>query len=169
MVRKALGDSGGRRWTVVWSKPAALASLALAVLLGVLMGVGGYTFIYAQGFSYFKRDPRACVNCHIMQREYDAWQKSSHHTVAVCVDCHLPHEFIPKYIAKSENGFRHGRMFTTQNFEEPITVKPAGVRILENNCRTCHEDLVASLNPGDAPTASSHGGGMQCLHCHSGV
>ena len=78
--------------------------LLLGALAGVLLGVGGYTFHYAEGLSYLSTDPAACVNCHIMQPQYDSWQKSSHHAVASCVDCHLPHDFIGKYIAKAENG-----------------------------------------------------------------
>ena len=75
--------------------------LVLAVLLGILAGVGGYTFVYAEGLSYMSSDPKVCANCHIMQPQYDSWQKSSHHAVAGCVDCHLPHDFVGKYVAKA--------------------------------------------------------------------
>ena len=37
--------------------------LLLAVLVGVPVGVGAFTFVYAKGFSYLSTDPRACVNC----------------------------------------------------------------------------------------------------------
>src|SRR5688572_15685025 len=84
--------------------PPVAWPLGLSVVMGLFAGIGGYTFRYAEGLSYFSKDPKACVNCHIMQPEYDGWQKASHHTVAVCVDCHLPHAFIPKYYAKAENG-----------------------------------------------------------------
>lgn len=145
-----------------------LLTLVLAVAIGALAGIGGYTFRYAEGLSYFKTDPRACVNCHIMQPEYDAWQKSSHHTVAVCVDCHLPHSFVPKYLAKAENGWRHGKMFTTQNFEEPITVKERGLEILQENCQRCHGALTAELLTRDDPPGRAHPeiGGLACIHCH---
>jgi cytochrome c nitrite reductase small subunit len=64
--------------------------LILCALLGVLVGIGSYTFGYAKGGSYFSSDPRACVNCHIMREPYDSWQHASHHAVATCVDCHDP-------------------------------------------------------------------------------
>src|SRR6187399_2129362 len=76
---------------------SAMLPIALTVAIGVAAGIGGYTFRYAQGFSYFLKDPKACANCHIMQSQYDAWQKASHHEVAVCIDCHLPHSFFEKY------------------------------------------------------------------------
>jgi cytochrome c nitrite reductase small subunit len=140
--------------------------IVLAVLFGALAGVGGYTFRYARGLSYFSKAPEACVNCHIMRGEYDAWQKSSHHTVAVCIDCHLPHAFIPKYLAKAENGWRHGKLFTTQTFAEPITVKAAGRRILQDNCVRCHAPLVDALLPATAKSAHSGTDGLACVHCH---
>ena len=56
--------------------------ILLAALVGLLAGVGGFTFLYAEGFSYMSSDPKACVNCHIMQPQFDSWQKGSHHAVA---------------------------------------------------------------------------------------
>lgn len=138
---------------------------ALAGATGVLFGVGGYTFRYAEGLSYLSSDPRACVNCHIMKPEYDGWQKSSHHTAATCVDCHLPSDFVPKYIAKAESGFRHSKEFTAGTFHEPITVKPQGRRILQDNCIRCHGDLVETMAAG-SPGGPSH---VSCVHCHSSV
>jgi cytochrome c nitrite reductase small subunit len=146
------------------TRAARLLPLLLAVSLGVAAGIGGYTFRYAEGLSYFKTDPKACVNCHIMQPEYDAWLKSSHHQVAVCIDCHLPHDFIPKYLAKAENGWRHGQKFTTQQFVEPIVVQAMGRKILQANCQRCHEQITHQM-AGDSRAAEQ----LPCTHCHSGV
>ena len=123
---------------------------ALGVLLGVLLGVGGYTVFYAEGLSYLSSDPAACVNCHIMRPQYESWQKGSHHAVAKCVDCHLPHDFIGKYLAKGENGYHHSKGFTFQDFHEPIMIKAKNARILQENCLACHADLVHELLAGYA-------------------
>jgi cytochrome c nitrite reductase small subunit len=162
----------------------------LAGVLGVAVGLGTYTFGYAKGLSYFGTDPRACVNCHIMEPQYAGWQKSSHHTVARCIDCHLPESFVPKYLAKAENGYRHGKLFTTQTFEEPITVKAAGREILQANCERCHAGLVHGLlgragydadtleqgasDRDDLNLRAQQGArerqrsaqGVDCVHCH---
>ncbi len=74
--------------------PTRLAIIAL--LTGALAGISVFTFHYAEGFSYFSTDPAACANCHIMQSQYDSWQKASHHGLATCVDCHLPHQGLAK-------------------------------------------------------------------------
>lgn len=153
-----------RPGTGPWRARGALL-VALACLVGALAGIGGYTFFYAEGISYFSTEPAACVNCHIMRPQYDAWQKSSHHTVAVCIDCHLPHDFVAKYVAKAENGYRHSKEFTTQTFAEPIFVKERGREILEDNCRYCHAALVSQMmalsdGPGDR---------ISCVQCHAGV
>jgi cytochrome c nitrite reductase small subunit len=139
--------------------------IVLATTVGLAAGIGSYAFRYAEGLSYLQTDPRACVNCHIMQPQYDAWQKGSHRAVAVCVDCHLPHDFVPKYLAKTENGWRHGKKFTTQNFVEPIVVQAKGRAILQENCLRCHGELVHRM-----VTATSAGrDDVPCTHCHSGA
>ena len=79
---------------------------------------------YGEGLSYFSTDPRACKNCHVMNDQYASWSRGPHHAVARCVDCHLPHEFVPKYLAKADNGYRHSKGFTFMDFHEPIMIKP---------------------------------------------
>lgn len=139
--------------------------MTAAVLLGVLIGTGAYTFRYAEGFSYFSADPKACVNCHIMTPQYNSWMKSSHHAAATCVDCHLPHDFIGKYIAKAENGYHHSVGFTLQNFHEPIMIKEKNGRILQRNCVECHEDMVHELFRQNTDDTDAVG----CIHCHASV
>ena len=139
--------------------------LFLSVGLGILIGLGGYTFYYAEGASYLSNDPKACVNCHIMREQYDGWQKASHHDVASCNDCHTPHELIPKYLSKMENGFWHSTGFTLQNFHEPIQIKPRNSAILQDNCLGCHAELVSQI--------VVHEGGVEpeldCIKCHADV
>lgn len=139
--------------------------VAAAVLLGAAGGLGLFTFHYAEGLSYFSTDPKACVNCHIMRDEYDSWTKASHHAVAKCVDCHLPHAFIPKYIAKAENGYHHSMGFTLQNFHEPIQIKPKNSRILQDNCLNCHQDMVHAMVAGMTTDKDA----VSCVHCHASV
>jgi cytochrome c nitrite reductase small subunit len=139
--------------------------LAVAILLGVCIGVGLFTFRYAAGLSYFSTDPRACVNCHIMNDQYASWQKGPHHGAARCVDCHLPHAGLAKLVAKAENGYHHSKGFTLQDFHEPILIKPGNSRILQDNCLRCHADFVHDLVAGSTTERNA----VQCVHCHRGV
>lgn len=134
-----------------------------SLLLGLCIGIGSYTFYDARGFSYLTDKPEVCANCHIMRTEYDGWQKSSHHAVAVCNDCHLPHELLAKYLEKTEDGITDSIAFTLMNFHEPISPKPRTCRILEQNCRRCHGEMTAAM------TGSSSGESVKCVRCHKDV
>jgi cytochrome c nitrite reductase small subunit len=136
-----------------------------SALAGVVLGLGLFTFWYARGASYFSSDPRSCVNCHIMNDQYDSWQKASHHAHATCVDCHLPHDFVDKYVAKAENGFWHSEAFTLENFHEPIRIGARNAHILKLNCIECHRALVADLIEHGAFADDSN----NCIRCHVAV
>lgn len=137
--------------------------LILCGLAGAALGTASYTVQYAEGFSYLSNDPKACVNCHIMREQYDGWQKASHHAVATCNDCHVPHQFVPKYLIKAENGFWHSKGFTLQDFPEPIRLRPSSSRILNRNCVFCHHELVNDIlgHAGQETT--------DCVRCHASV
>lgn len=140
-------------------------AVVLAGIIGMLAGLGSYTFTYAHGLSYFSNNPQACVNCHIMRPHYDGWLKSPHHAVATCNDCHTPDSFIAKYLSKAENGFWHSKGFTLQDFHEPIMIRPINSAVLQNNCVRCHQELLSGLNAhaGDAQKM------LDCVSCHREV
>lgn len=145
-----------RRWVI--------SGVIVGVLLGAAAGLGAYTFIYAEGASYMTNDASACANCHVMQDHYDAWRKSSHHAVAVCNDCHAPHDFFGKYQTKAINGFNHSLAFTTGRFPEPIQITERNLRITEAACRHCHQDIVQAIDTVHRPE-----GTLSCVRCHSSV
>lgn len=136
----------------------------VGVALGVALGVGAYTFGYAKGWSYLTNNPAACANCHIMWDQYDAWHKASHRSVATCNDCHTPAALIPKYLVKAENGFWHSFYFTTGTFDDPIRARAVSVRVIEDNCRRCHAEIVDQIDP-----RAVHGREMECIRCHRDV
>jgi cytochrome c nitrite reductase small subunit len=136
--------------------------ILLGLTLGGLLGIGGFTFIYARGASYLTNDPQACANCHVMEEQYSAWMKSSHRAVAVCNDCHAPHDVFGKYTTKALNGFWHSFYFTTDTFTEPIRITPRNARVTENACRDCHAPIVQAIDPFPSHAA----GGLSCVACH---
>jgi len=147
-----------------FTTPAALL-VALCVIAGALVGLSGFTFVYAKGGSYLSNDPAACNNCHIMRDQFDAWQKTSHHAYATCNDCHVPHDVLGKYMTKIDHGYRHSRGFTFQDFHEPIRITASSLSVVEHNCVRCHETAASeitmhALRPGDE---------TNCVHCHAGA
>lgn len=150
--------------------PRSRVRWLLAAAVGVALGLGAYTFLYASGLSYFSNDPAACANCHVMNEHLASWQKSVHHTVATCNDCHTPHEPLPKLMAKAINGWNHSRRFTLQDYPEHIRITELNARNLEHNCAGCHQSLVSDAFPAAADAHSGpHGDELRCTHCHAGV
>jgi cytochrome c nitrite reductase small subunit len=138
--------------------------IAAAVAVGILTAVGGYTFIYARGYSYMTNDPAACANCHVMESHYRAWTTSSHRTAAVCNDCHTPPGLVPKYFIKALNGFNHSVAFTTGRFPEPLRITARNEDVTERACRKCHGDIVLAIE-GPHPDTER----LSCIRCHSTV
>jgi cytochrome c nitrite reductase small subunit len=122
----------------------------VAVLTGIALGLGVYTFGYAKGASYLTTDPAACANCHVMQEHYDAWLKSSHRHVAGCADCHMPHDFLGKYLEKARNGFLHSLAFTTGRFPDPLQIREVNRAVTERQCRHCHGEITEAIDWGPA-------------------
>ena len=143
---------------------------ATAILIGIAIGLGGFTFVYAKGYSYLGSDPAACANCHIMDEHYAAWTKSSHHAVAGCNDCHTPHDLIPKYYVKAKNGFWHSFYFTTGKFPYPIRITEPNREVVQEGCRYCHERITETIDHG-IPSEGQAGATepLDCTHCHRHV
>ena len=141
-----------------------LLGVVIALVLGLTIGLGSYTFVYAKGGSYLLDDPNACANCHVMREQLDGWYQSSHRSVATCNDCHTPPGLVRKYFTKAEHGFFHSLAFTTGEFHDPIQIKERSRRVTENSCRKCHQAVVHEIDlsrGSDTP--------MSCIGCHAGV
>lgn len=140
--------------------------ILLMIIGGALSFIGGlsiYTFVQAEGHSYFSDDPEACVNCHVMDDQFEAWGHSSHANVATCNDCHSPHDTeFNKFFAKAVNGINHSAAFTFNTYEEVIMIKDFNIDIVNDSCEYCHGDLVHSIVDQDDDS-------LRCTHCHAGI
>ena len=141
----------------------SLLVLLISALTGVAAGIGGFTFVYAEGATYLSNNPEACGNCHIMGPQLSAWRHGSHRSVATCNDCHTPPGLVQKYVVKANNGFWHSYGFTTGDFHEPIQITEHNRTVTEAACRVCHQSLVDTID--------GHAGGeaVSCIRCHSQV
>ncbi len=135
-----------------------IAVILLGLLIGIAVGLGAYTFVYAKGYSYLTNDPAACANCHIMGGYFSAWLKGPHRAVAVCNDCHTPHNLAGKYATKASNGFWHSFYFTSGWYPDNLEIKQRNVQVIEDACRGCHEEIVQAI-----------AGDISCIRCHADV
>jgi cytochrome c nitrite reductase small subunit len=140
-------------------RPLCAIAIVAALAVGAAVGLGAFTFVYARGSSYLGNDPASCANCHVMNEHFAAWQKSSHHTVAVCNDCHAPPSGIRKYWVKAVNGYNHSYAFTTGDFVEPLQITSRNREVTEAQCRRCHADIVSAMGAGE----------LSCVRCHDAV
>jgi cytochrome c nitrite reductase small subunit len=138
-----------------------LPAVLLAAALGVAAGLGGFAFVHGKGTSYLRSDPAACANCHVMQSHFEGWQKSSHHAVATCSDCHIPATLIAGKMVKATNGFRHSLAFTTGGFPDALRARPQDHAVLEQQCRHCHAEFLLAMPHGSDD--------ISCIRCHNSV
>lgn len=138
-------------------------SRLVVAMLGIVVGLSLFTFFYAKGGSYFLDDPQACLNCHIMREQFDAWNHSTHKQVANCNSCHTPKDLFGKYVTKGINGWNHSLAFTTGNFADPLRIRPFNRKIAINNCIRCHRVLTSHI------LENAQGQRSDCLACHGNV
>jgi cytochrome c nitrite reductase small subunit len=138
-----------------------IAGAGAGAFLGVAFGVGAYTFVYAKGASYLGDDAEACMNCHVMRDSFASWERSSHHAVAVCNDCHTPPGFFRKYAEKARAGLFDSVAFTSGRYADPIEISEKSARLAERACRKCHAEFLASVDRTHAESDE-----MSCISCH---
>jgi cytochrome c nitrite reductase small subunit len=137
----------------------------LPLLIGVLafvIALGVFT-VATDALAYAGTDAATCNNCHVMDAEYEGWFHAGHAKVAVCADCHLPHEFIPKYIEKARSGMNDVYVFVFEGAPERIHAGEYSKDIVQENCVACHEDAVESIMLGEQSFE------RYCWDCHRSV
>ncbi len=108
------------------------------------------------------------MNCHVMAPQYSTWLHGSHGRNTVCNDCHVPHDNIfMKYFFKASDGLRHSYVFTFRLEPQVIQVKSAGIAVIQENCKRCHNNLMSRTNIGFVSTGDAvHGADELCWDCH---
>ena len=94
-------SAGALRMVVVIAVRTIVVLLAMLTGRSLVWRGGLPSFTTRRGSATFRPTPERCKNCHVMNDQYASWSRG-HHVAAGCADCHLPHEFIPKYLAKNQ-------------------------------------------------------------------
>jgi len=142
--------------------------LPVIVLLGIIIGLGIYLFKISNAPSYLSESPTTCLNCHVMTPQYASWFHSSHRENATCNDCHVPHNnIVNKYFFKMKDGLRHSTIFSLRLEPQVIHIKQAGLEVVQENCKRCHESVNQNVNTINVTGVNySHGDGKLCWDCH---
>jgi len=141
------------------------------ILIAFFVGIFVYTLYVSNAVSYLSDDPKTCVNCHVMRSEFATWQHSSHREVAVCNDCHVPHNNVfNKYFFKAKDGLRHATMFTFRMEPQVIKMHEAGQAVVQKNCQNCHQRINEEVGLLKVTLEDKmHGDGKLCWDCHREV
>lgn len=154
-------------------KESTIKKLAILVFAIALIFLG-YMIYLAKAWSYLSTDPKACINCHVMNTQYATWQHSSHGRDVTCVQCHLPTDsFIDKYKAKAIDGWNHTLAFTLNTYDHAIKISDDGAKRVQKNCISCHKSMTSTIstnsnlyhNFADKNVAN----GRRCWSCHREV
>ncbi len=148
----------------------------VTIILSVVALIMFAYIIYASKMpSYLSSDPKACVNCHVMNTQYATWQHSSHREQATCVECHLPTDsFIDKYVAKSIDGWNHSVAFTLDTYDHAMKISDYGAERVQKNCVSCHASLSSGIRTNYDRNHSFENekgliNGRNCWECHKSV
>ena len=122
------------------------AKVAMLLVCGVVVGLGGL-FLYLLRFhTYLGDDPSACVNCHIMTPYYATWMHGAHARNTTCNDCHVPHDNVfRKYFFKGKDGMNHVYKFVTRQERQAIQAIDESAEVIMENCVRCHATLNTEL------------------------
>lgn len=158
-----MGLSSGIKSVLTLAGLSRKWQVCICVLVGVAVGGAVVTAHLGNAASYLSDSPETCMNCHVMNDAYASWQRGSHGKVAVCVDCHVPHDNLAAKLAfKGTDGMKHSYVFTARTEPQVLRLSSAAIPVVQNNCLRCHEcrfDMVRLPGPGE----------RKCWDCHSNV
>lgn len=174
-----------RAWRAAWS-PSASWSLAGLLLAGGFAGV-----IFWGGFNTFMEYTNRlefCTSCHSMSKPFEEYKQSVHYSNAsgvraICSDCHVPKEWVPKVIRKIKATgelWYHvtGKINTEEKFEEHRKAMAEHVWSTmkandSHECRNCHSYSAMNFHK-QTPRAREKmeealKKGETCIDCHKGI
>lgn len=165
------------------SKPGSLFILIAG------LAIGGVSFASFGSFMVYANSEHFCANaCHEMQ-PLQAEHKGTIHDLnrsgvrATCNDCHVPHEYVPNYLAKlgllsDVWGHWTGSINTKEKFEAKRfeLAKRVWLYMKENDsreCRHCHTTAKMDPDKMSEKALKRHEKGrlegQTCIECHFAI
>ena len=168
-----------------WFRSPSKMAVGTLILLSALGGIlfwGGFNQVLA-----YTNTEEFCSDCH-MNDVVPEYRASVHYSnrsgvKAICSDCHVPHEFFPKWkrkIIAAREVYSHimGHVDTKEKFEAQRLkmAESEWARLKANNsqeCRNCHNfddmDFTQQKNVAQEMHAMAQEQGKTCIDCHKGI
>jgi len=164
-------------------KNTSLIAALFFFVTGIVLWGGFNTFMEATNTLPF------CISCHEMESTvYEEYRHSVHFTNssgvrAICSDCHVPKEWVPKVIRKIQASkelyyWITGEIDTPEKFEAKRHQLASRVwdsmkATDSRECRNCHQLSVMELEQQARFAARIHADaidkGETCIDCHKGI
>ncbi|MBL8333269.1 MAG: NapC/NirT family cytochrome c [Rubrivivax sp.] len=161
----------------------ATGGLGIAFVLGIIFWGGFNTAMEWTNTEKF------CISCHEMKNNvYEEYRNTIHYqnrtgVRAVCSDCHVPKEWVPKIVRKIQAsrelyGKVTGSIDTPEKFEAKrhVLAEREWARMKANDsleCRNCHNFVYMDYAEQNQRSANTHqkalNAGQTCIDCHKGV
>jgi len=157
----------------------------LMFLAGIIFWGGFNTAVEATNSLGF------CTSCHEMDTVYEEYKTTVHYqnqsgVRAICPDCHVPKEWVPKMVAKTKATFNELPKKILGTIDTPEKFKAARLELAEDvwasmkatnsrECRNCHSLEAMKLSLQDKSARKKHTAehmlkkGETCIDCHKGI
>jgi cytochrome c-type protein NapC len=169
----------------LWHKLRALGlgTIAVAFAAGIIFW-GGFNTVME-----WTNTEKFCISCHEMEvNVYQEYRNTIHYqnrtgVRAVCSDCHVPKEWVPKMIRKVQATRElYGKVMGT--IDTPEKFKEHRLRLAENEwrrmkandsreCRNCHSFEYFDYSVQGRRSNQAHQAGLAegktCIDCHKGI
>jgi nitrate/TMAO reductase-like tetraheme cytochrome c subunit len=163
---------------------ATLVVFIAGTLFGIIFWGGFHTVVEQTNSLAF------CTSCHEMDYVYEEYQESTHYknaagVRAICSDCHVPREWLPKMVRKVQatNELFHkilGTIDTREKFETRRLEMAERVwetmRATDSReCRNCHSFESMDFHKQERRSAEkmqkviNKKTGETCIECHKGI
>jgi cytochrome c nitrite reductase small subunit len=158
-----MGFLSGTKSVLTLSGLSRKWQITICVFLGMALGANIIVARLGNASAYLSEAPEACMNCHVMSDAYASWQRGSHANVALCVDCHVPHDNpVAKLAFKGLDGMKHSYAFTVGSEPQVLRLSESAVPVVQANCLRCHSNYFDMVRlPGSEE--------RKCWDCHSNV
>ena len=161
----------------------------ISLFLSSVIFVFGILFagLFSMGLSY-TNELEFCTSCHSMKINLEEYKETVHYknasgVRAICSDCHVPKQFVPKMIAKvmAIKDIYHeimGTIDTREKYEAHRWEMANRVwdKMRASNsreCRSCHEFASMDLSAQGRSARKRHPRAMDdgdaCIDCHAGI